>query len=190
MLYQETLAPKGGKGRDLISILALLLAVIVIEMSGAKLDRDMPWVFALSHLISFLALVIFCVLFYRFRITGFRYSFTLEEKDDDGDDENDDKIELPPVGTFAAERTVGDVGSCIDIVAPDELRALIPYSKDDSRIKSLKRRERATRLSTNTAHVLIYERDGREYGIIMHPSDELFEHLSTFIKERQKYDTR
>ena len=183
-MYQETISPNGGRLRDTISVFSLLIAVIVVEIIGSHAGNDIPWLVGAAHLVAFLALVIFCYCFYRFRLTGFRYTLCTDEKDDaDGADEDDEtKPDLPPVGTFAAERMLGDVGSLIEIIAPEELIALVPYSKDDARIAALKRRERATRLSKKTASVLIYKRNGHECGLIIHPSDELTEKLRVIIK--------
>ena len=185
-MYQETISPNGGRLRDALSVLSLLVAVIVVEIIGSHAGNDIPWLVGAAHLVAFLALVIFCYCFYRFRLTGVRYSLRTDENDEADDDDTEPKPELPPVGTFAAERMMGDVGSLIEIIAPEELVALVGYSKTDERIAALKHRERATRLPKKTASVLIYKRNGRECGLIMHPSDELRDKLRVIIENNAK----
>lgn len=176
-MFQEILAPSGGRLRDTISVFSLLIAVIAIEVLGAHLNNTLAWVPALVHLVAFAALVTFCALFYRIRLTGFRYTlFTNTDAD------SEQSSEKPAANTFIAERTVGDVGNYIDIVEPHELRDLVPY--DGSLRKTrVKRLERATRLPQKTASVLIYYRDGAEYGLIIHPSEELTALLTAAIDE-------
>lgn len=186
-MYQETLSPNGGRLRDTLSVFALLIAVIVIEVLGGRFSRDIMWLQAAVHLVAFLGLVIFCWCFYRFRLTGFRYTLFTDEADTENEDEDYYKgpeTTLPPCGTFAAERMMGDVGACIETVAPEEILTLVPYV--GAHTAAIKRYERATRLSKKTASVLIYVRNGVQCGLIIHPSKELTDRISAVIEKNRK----
>ena len=210
-MYQETITPTGGRKFDVISILSLVLLLLAIEFAGAffnHLDQQLSWIAYATHLVAFIIFALFCALFYFKRLRGYRYTiysvgspendipdnYSCDSLEDDGNIEIKQNVNMLetqkpypsdiPVGTFTAESVIGDSGTYIEIIAPHELRALISYTSDDSRLVAIKNNKncrRATRLSRKTASVLIYQRDGVDLGLLIHPSDALAERLQSAI---------
>lgn len=172
-MHQEALSPSGSAKRDVWSIVALAVVLIIVEVAAALFNRSMPGMTIFAHLIVFLLLVVFLVTFYYKRLLGYRYTLYTDEQSED----------TPPRGTFTAESTIGDNGHLIALITPDMMRTLSDYEPGAEELMGLKSCDKATRLKKDTSTVLVYESCGKRYGLMMHPSDELKALIRDIIRE-------
>ena len=182
-MYQETNEKKSTKGGDLLLVVALI-ALIVFARVILNAIKALPYA-GVAQLFVFAALIAICFLVYKRRLSSYRFTvFNSEPADGDIDEFGEQRKNPYPLGTFIAERMVGDKGRVMDIVSPAEMTALLsageslPGGAEDARpaqraFLSVDRRA--------TAHTLVYRRSGRLYSIAFHPSEKLAGILNEII---------
>ena len=183
-MYQETLTPAGGRKRDALSVLSLIIVIVLVEMLGSRFSSDISYLIGVVHLFVFLIFVLFCAFFYFKRLRGFCYTFYTDEQEFSYTEAHREIKETIPKGTFAVSSIIGDSGTGIVAISPEEMRALVPYG--DDAVRSIVRLRRLTRLAKTTGSVLIYEHDGKKYGLLIHPSDELKALLNDTIRNARR----
>jgi len=172
-MHQETNERKSTKGGDILLVVALI-ALIVFARVLLNAIKSLPFA-GVAQLFVFAGLIAACFLVYKRRLSSYRFTvFNSEPAEGDLDEFGEQRKNPYPLGTFIAERMVGDKGRIMDIVSPAEMTALLAPGESLSGAEA--RPAQRAFLSVDkrqTAHTLVYRRSGRLYSIAFHPSEKL-----------------
>lgn len=181
-MYQETNEKRSTKGGDLLLVVALI-ALIVLARVMLNAIKALPYA-GIVQLFVFASLIAVCFLVYKRRLSSYRFTvFNSTPAEGDLDEFGEQRKNPYPLGTFIAERMVGDKGRIMDIVSPAEMTALLAPGESMPDGEAARPAQTAF-LSVDkrkTAHTLLYRRSGRLYSIAFHPTDELISILNEII---------
>ena len=184
-VYRETIEPKRGKLNDLAVI--MIAFVIILTFEPAMVFANLPQAAkTVGQSIMVIAIVAFCLWFYKKRLCSYRYTFLTDREDVFGElcEKPASFAELSD-GTLLIESVVGDgKGTYLVVAAPEEMRAFYT-SGENYELPEHTIRIKGTLAKKENACVLVYEQEGRTYAVYFSPGKELQTQLAEMLSTKQ-----
>lgn len=187
-MYQQDQGKKPSALIDFLLVVALIGTMIAIGYAmnalGGVLDRT------LVNILFVAIVVLACLLVYNRRLSAFRYTLFYEEPEP-YEDPAYGGIVTPklacPIGTLIVQKGIADKGKVLETVYLDDMEELIPPNGSSTisvgegvKVKTLI----LTKGKAETAHTLVFTRDGAVYRLLFHPDEKLAGLLDALIKTR------
>lgn len=182
-MYSEILQP--SKEEQRVNIACMITAVLLLLSTPYiyEICLNLPGIIGESVMVLLYVSII--ALFYRVYtrfICGFRYAIVLEEQIKLLP-RNMGVIKLKP-GYIMIDKMYGSKGTTEVIIAPEEIKGIIPY--DDDRYKAfiketpLLNRKLFSNRDRKSMYALLYERDKKRYCCLMTPTEDFLKTINEF----------